>query len=77
MGIWAEDGTTVWLPRDLYPSRNQAKLFAVEHCEAVYIDVRVRARHMAISPGVDWMVDDWWVECERDTPGAMPVWRVE
>jgi hypothetical protein len=78
MGAWDEDGT-VWLPRSRY-TRSQARTFYSNLCGFPWIEARVRARWMhytPTAPGADEYDGEFWTECDRDTPGAFPVWRCE
>lgn len=83
MGIWANDGEIVWLTRELYPTRTSARQFAMREMETDFLGVRVLARYMRYAPIIAgtpeepiWW-DDWWIECEKDTEHAFPVWRLE
>ena len=72
MGVWTNDG--VWLPKAFCATRNEAKMWAVAHMEAVYLDVRVRTV---------WMVEDdehfergWYIKCLPDAEGAIECWDI-
>lgn len=83
MGVWAEEGDTVWLPREHYPKRSSAIAWAVAGWGVAWPEVRCLSRHMRYTPevhlypdGSGWS-DDLWSECDRNEPGAFPVWRLE
>ena len=73
MGIWSDDGT-VWLPKALYPTRTEAKMFAVENCSATYIDVRVRSRFMRYE--VTAPSELAYEMCAPNAPDAFECWEV-
>ena len=74
MGIWSDDGT-VWLPKELYPKRTEAKMFAVEHLSHSYIDVRVRSRWMRCEPNPE--IEDMPYEVSSpDAEGAFECWEI-
>lgn len=75
MGIWSSDGDRVWLPKALFPTRNDAKRFAVENCEASWIDVRVRTRWMVSAP--HGPLDDFpYHLTDADDEGAFECWEI-
>jgi hypothetical protein len=75
MGIWSEDGDRVWLPKELFPTRSDAKRFAVMYCEATWIDVRVRTRWMAYAPHSAF--DDYpYHLTDKDDEGAFACWEI-
>lgn len=74
MGIWSEDGT-VWLPKQLFPTRNDAKRFAVAEMDHCWIDVRVRTKWMKHAPTSP--LDDYGYHfAEPGEPGAFECWEV-
>lgn len=76
MGIWSDDGT-VWLPKRLYPTRNDAKRFAVAEMFHTWIETRVRTRWMrdrAGEPGVEADYSFWL--CSPDDEGAFECWEI-
>lgn len=84
MGVWAEDGELVWLPRSVYPTRYDAVRWAMGEWTCEFLSVRALARWMRYKPyvarnldgSVAWREDQWY-ECEKDAPGAFRVWRLE
>lgn len=83
MGVWSDDGDPVWLPREHYPTRTEARYFAMRELDAMFMEVKVLSRWMRYDPHIAgtreeplWW-DDLWVECDRSEPNAFPVWRVE
>jgi len=74
MGIWADDGT-IWLPKALYPTCNDAKRWAVANCGVLWIDVRCRT---------SWMVYDSeeageetpYIKCLPEVEGAFACWEI-
>ena len=76
MGIWSDDGT-VWLPKKDHPKRSQAKSFAVQEMDAVYIDVRVRTRWMVRDDdGGECGFDVCYVVCNPGDDGAFECWEI-
>lgn len=73
MGVWSDYGE-VWLPRSAYPKRSDAIRWALDMWSCHFLDVRCLSRWMVFRPR-DW--EEWWEECEPDTPGAFRVWRLE
>ncbi len=84
MGVWAEDGELVWLPRSRYPKRIDAIRWAMSEWQCDFLSVRALARWArwqpftarALDGSVAWSEDEWW-ECAKDAPGAFQVWRLE
>ncbi len=75
MGIWSDDNTLVWLPKAIYPSRNDAKRFAVQELEHTWIEVRVRTVWMC--PDEDFMREGRYVKCLPDlNPDAIECWEI-
>lgn len=69
MGIWSGDGV-VWLPKEHFPTRNDAKRFAVaEDIYDSWIDVRCRTEWM--KPDADHE-DSPFDEFESYYTGALP-----
>lgn len=82
MGVWRENGETIWLPRSLYPTRASARTFCLSEADwpCAWIEVRVLARWMRHAPERDEWNEyggEYWIECGRDEPGAFRVWRCE
>lgn len=78
MGAHGDDGE-VWLPRSRY-TREQARTWMTEYTGERWIDHRVLARHMRHCPehpAAGEFDGEYWTECEKDAPGAFPVWRCE
>jgi hypothetical protein len=73
MGIWSDDGT-IWLPKELYPTRGSAKMFAVEQ-GADFLEVRVRTCWMYENPEPD-IVDMPYQTTNPDRPGAFECWEI-
>lgn len=76
MGIWSDDGI-VWLPKELFPTRNDAKRFAVAEMDHEWIEVRVRTKwmkrvrlslldeygyYLLASPGEEGAFECWEIE---------------
>ena len=76
MGIWFNDGELIWLPKEFYPTRNDAKRFAVGEAGYDWIDVRVRTRWAKETEPVGIQFDKWYGPAEKDEPGAFEVWEV-
>jgi len=79
MGAWNADGTA-WLPRRFYATRNEARsaYAAIVGCDYFETEARARwCRHAPADPAAAEFDGDYVVECERDEPGAFPVWRIE
>lgn len=74
MGIWSEDGI-VWLPKRLFPTRNDAKRFAVAEMEHHWIDVRVRTKWMKHAP-VSPLDDYGYHLAEPGEEGAFECWEI-
>lgn len=74
MGIWADDGETIWLPKELYPTRNKAKMFAVNECGVFYSDIRVRSQWMCFLPSEPPEIA--FVRCTADDPEAFECWEI-
>lgn len=74
MGIWSDDGT-VWLPKQLFPLRSGAKMFAVDYLGHAYIETRVRTRWMVFSPEYPGDEQPYHV-CAKDHIGAFECWEV-
>lgn len=74
MGIWADDGR-IWLPKQLYTTRNDAKQFAVEEAGATWIDVRVRSRWMKYAPTSAFDDTPYFVTEDRD-PEGFECWEI-
>ncbi len=84
MGIWNEDGDTIWLPRSLYPTRWAAIKWAMDQWTCSFLEVRCVVRWMRWTPFVARALDgsvawseDQWFECKPDDPSAFKVWRLE
>lgn len=84
MGVWADEGERVWLPKEHHPTRTDARRFAMSEMECGFMEVKVLSRWMRYAPYVAtdegrqpiWL-DDLWTECSKDEPNAFPVWRIE
>jgi hypothetical protein len=74
MGIWSDDGT-IWLPKALYPTRSEAKMWYAEQMTCDYIDVRCRTRWMRVEPDPDYR-DMPYVISEKDAEGAFECWEL-
>jgi hypothetical protein len=83
MGVWAEDGAVVWLPRSLYPKRIEAIRWAMHEWGVTLPEVSCLSRWMRYEPlmvddfSPGWTDDNWFSECDKDQPGACRVWRLE
>ncbi len=75
MGIWSSSGDWVALPKAFFPARNDAKRFAVENCEAAWIDIRVKTTWMK-DVAKSAFCDFPYVFSERDDPEAFECWLV-
>ena len=73
MGAWGDNGV-VWLPWSRYPKRGDAIGWAVAEWEVHWTDARCLSRQMVQRPRGG---EDFWAECEPDTPGAFRAWRLE
>ena len=74
MGIWSDDNSLVWLPKELYPARNDAKRFAVAELEAVWVEIRVRTAWMC--PDEAFLHEGLYVKCLPDHPEAIECWEI-
>jgi hypothetical protein len=73
LGIRSDDGTC-WLPKAIYSTRSEAKMFAVEYLDSIYIEVRVRTRWMRQEPENDPEME--FEVCDRDHPNAFECWEI-
>jgi hypothetical protein len=81
MGVQNYGGDIWWLPRSLYPARAKAQQFIAAEWGLAWTEMRIRARYMRPDPENEEQTmyenDDYYVECEKDEPGAVAVWRCE
>ena len=88
MGVWSDDDAWIWLPRSLYPKRNDAVKWAMKQWSCHFLDVRCLSRWMVYDPRIvppftldghtdPGFTEDLWSECDKATPGAFRVWRLE
>ena len=80
MGAWSGDDGTAWLPRHYYPTREAARTFYSEFTGTPWIEVSVPSRFARHAPEHERAAEfdgDYWVECDKDEPGAFRVWRCE
>ena len=78
-GAWNDD-SVCWLSRRLYPTREAARSFYADWCGVRWIEVKVHARHCRHDPDNPLAPEfdgEYWAECDKDEPGAFPVWRCE
>jgi hypothetical protein len=81
MGAWSDNGTA-WFAREHYPTRADVRRFYISEFDPAipYIELRVLARyarHAPDDPAAPEFDGEFWVQCQKDEPGAFPVWRVE
>jgi hypothetical protein len=82
-GWWSDDDETIWLPRERYPTRNDARKFYDNQCGPFgsdYICIRVLSRHVRQGTDPDLLAEydgQYVVECDKTEDGAIPVWRCE
>ena len=75
MGIWEDGGTTVWLPRKLWPTRVDAKRFALLELDHHWVDTRLRLVMMRATD--DQAREVFYERCGRDDPGAFECWELD
>jgi hypothetical protein len=81
MGAWSDNGTA-WFAREHYPTRADVRRFYISEFDPAipYIELSVLARyarHAPDDPAAPEFDGEFWVQCQKDEPGAFPVWRVE
>lgn len=80
MGAHSDDGT-VWLPRSRFTRTEARSHYIAQFANScLWIEPRVLSRFMRHAPDADVADEfsgEFWVECDRDAPGAFPVWRCE
>lgn len=75
MGFGYDDGWIAY-PRSLVPTRSEARKRYMDFTGiADFIGVRVLARWAVHTPQEH--DSEWWTFCEKDTPGAFPIWKCE
>lgn len=78
-GAWNDQGIA-WYAREHFPKRSQAMTEYASFCGISYIEVHCYARFAVYdptAPGASEYDGEFWVECDKDRPGAFPVWRCE
>lgn len=80
MGAHSDVDGCAWYPKSKFPSRGKAREMFSDFCGELFIDVRISSRFMRWAPELDPGGEyggEYWVECDKDAPGAFPVWRCE
>jgi len=72
MGIWSDDGI-VWLPKQNFPTRNDAKRFAVNEMGHAWVEVRVRTCWMKPDPESS---EGLYARSGQGEAGAFECWEV-
>jgi hypothetical protein len=80
MGIWSGDGI-VWLPKQFFPTRNDAKRFALnEDIYDYWTEIRCRTEWMKRDRSHDASSYDefesYYVRAEPGEDGAFECWRL-
>lgn len=79
MGIHNDCGD-VWIAREHYPTRADARRWYMDFAGCHFLDARVLSRWMRWTPddpGAAEYDGEYWTECGSDEPGAFRVWRCE
>jgi hypothetical protein len=74
MGIHSDDDGTIWLAREHYPTRQDARRWFMDFTDCAFLEARVTVDWMRFQPR-DW--EEFWVGCKPDDPGAFKCWRLE
>lgn len=73
MGIH-DDAGTVWIPKELYPKRNKAKMFVeAEFAHGDYINLRCSSVYMRPATS---RTDGMFEKCAADDDGAFACWEI-
>jgi len=83
MGAWSEDGDEVWLPKELHPDRDKARMFIASETDCHFIDTRCKSvwikpveRTFENAGDHNWWCDVLWFQCDEHDEGAIPAWYI-
>lgn len=74
MGIHDDMDGTIWLARQHYPLRQDARRWFMDFTGCTFLEARVTVDWMRFQP-LDW--EELWVRCKPEDPGAFKCWRLE